>query len=124
MTMRQRAAVDKATAWDLNGQDLDAMRYTISRARGQSSVPLRYDELTELESELRGHIDRLLPTTREAVDRLWHGGTVWHQQISRLDGIERQVGQGLGTGVLSAHVQVQQLAKDCQWLLDHQRQQR
>ncbi|MGX1852071.1 DUF6415 family natural product biosynthesis protein [Streptomyces sp. NPDC055299] len=99
------------------------MRYTISRARGQSSVPLHHDELTELESELRGHIDRLLPAVRESVDKLWHGGTVWHQRISRLDGIERQVGQGLGAGVLSAHVQVQLLAKDCQWLIDHQGQQ-
>lgn len=86
-------------------------------------MPLHYDELTELEAELCSFIDRLLPTAKETTDKLWHGGTAWHQQISRLDGIERQVGQGLGTGALSAHVQVQQLAKDCQWLIDHQGQQ-
>ncbi len=86
-------------------------------------MPLRHAELTELEAELCGHIHRLLPAAKAAVDKLWHGGAAWHQQISRLDGIERQVGQGLGAGVLSAHVQVQQLAKDCQWLIDHQGQQ-
>ncbi|MYT17001.1 hypothetical protein YWIDRAFT_06593 [Streptomyces sp. SceaMP-e96] len=125
MTSPQRVAADEATATDLNGRDLDLgiVHDTISRARGQSSVPLNYDELSKLEAELCGYIAQLLPPAKKAVDKLWHGGTAWHQQISRLDGIERQVGQGLGTGVLSAHVQVQQLAKDCQWLIDHQGQQ-
>ncbi|MEU8784340.1 DUF6415 family natural product biosynthesis protein [Streptomyces sp. NPDC048637] len=125
MTTQQRASACEATAADLNGQDLDlnSVRYAISRARGQSSAPLNHEALTELETELCGYIGSLLPTAKAAVDKLWHGGIAWHQQISRLDGIERQVGQGLGTGVLSAHVQVQQLAKDCQWLIDHQGQQ-
>ncbi|MFG2863188.1 DUF6415 family natural product biosynthesis protein [Streptomyces sioyaensis] len=125
MTTDQRVSAGEATATDPNGNDLDldTVRYTISRARGQSSVPLHYAELTELETELCGYIGRLLPAAKKAVDKLWHGGIAWHQRISRLDGIERQVGQGLGTGVLSAHVQVQQLAKDCQWLIDHQEQQ-
>ncbi|MFD5737071.1 DUF6415 family natural product biosynthesis protein [Streptomyces sioyaensis] len=125
MTTQQRPSAGEAPAMDLHGQDLDldTARYTISRARGQSSVPLHYDELTGLESELCSYIHRLLPAAKKAVDKLWHGGIAWHQRISRLDGIERQVGQGLGTGVLSAHVQVQQLAKDCQWLIDHQGQQ-
>ncbi|WP_432001493.1 DUF6415 family natural product biosynthesis protein [Streptomyces sioyaensis] len=125
MTTQQRSSAGEAPAMDLHGQDLDldTVRYTISRARGQNSVPLHYAELSQLESELCSYISRLLPTAKEAVDKLWHGGTVWHQRISRLDGIERQVGQGPGPGVLSAHVQVQQLAKDCQWLIDHQGQQ-
>lgn len=125
MTTRQRSSAGEAPAMDLHGQDLDldTVRYTIGRARGQSSVPLHYDHLAELEAELCGYINRLLPTAKKTADGLWHGGTAWHQQISRLDGIERQVGQGLGSGVLSAHVQVQQLAKDCQWLIDHQGQQ-
>ncbi|MGW7249014.1 DUF6415 family natural product biosynthesis protein [Streptomyces decoyicus] len=99
--------------------DLNTVRYTISRARGQSSAPLNHEALTELETELSSYINRLMPAAKEAVAKLWHGGTAWHQQISRLDGIERQVRQGLGAGALSAHVQVQQLAKDCQWLIDH-----
>ncbi|PJJ03700.1 hypothetical protein BX264_4090 [Streptomyces sp. 2333.5] len=123
MKPQQLESAGEATATNLNGIDLDTVRFTISRARGQSNVPLHYGELTELESELCGYIDRLLPSAKGAVDKLWHGGIAWHQRISRLDGIERQVGQGLGTGVLSAHVQVQQLAKDCQWLIDHQGQQ-
>ncbi|MFI2257456.1 DUF6415 family natural product biosynthesis protein [Streptomyces tubercidicus] len=126
MTTQQRASVGEEAATVLNGKglDLDKVRCTISRARGQSSVQLHYDELTALESELRGYIAQLLPAVKNAVDKIWHGATAWHQQVSRLDGIERQAGQGLGTGVLSAHVQVQQLAKDCQWLIDHQGQQR
>ncbi|MEU3986767.1 DUF6415 family natural product biosynthesis protein [Streptomyces platensis] len=125
MTTHQRVSACEATATDLKGQDLDlnTVRYAISRARGQSSAPLNHEALTELEAELCTYIDRLLPAAKEAVAKLWHGGTAWHQQISRLDGIEHQVGQGLGAGVLSAHVQVQQLAKDCQWLINHQGQQ-
>ncbi|WP_328547701.1 DUF6415 family natural product biosynthesis protein [Streptomyces platensis] len=125
MTTHQRVSACEATATDLKGQDLDlnTVRYAISRARGQSSAPLNHEALTELEAELCNYIDRLLPAAKEAVAKLWHGGTAWHQQISRLDEIEHQVGQGLGAGVLSAHVQVQQLAKDCQWLINHQGQQ-
>ncbi|MFI7102648.1 DUF6415 family natural product biosynthesis protein [Streptomyces sp. NPDC050161] len=72
--------------------------------------------LAELEQELRAHIARLLPNARESVSRLRHGGEA-HRLTARLDAIAHQARQGLGPGPLSAHVQVQQLARDCAWLL-------
>ncbi|MFI2184632.1 DUF6415 family natural product biosynthesis protein [Streptomyces sioyaensis] len=74
-------------------------------------------ELEKLEEDLRGHIALLLPGARAAAGRLWSGGIEAHRMAARLDGIERQTRQGLGPGALSAHVQVQQLARDCQYLL-------
>ncbi|MEU8919068.1 DUF6415 family natural product biosynthesis protein [Streptomyces nigrescens] len=126
MKTQQLDSVSEATTTELSGQepcfDLNRVRYSISRARGQSSVPFNHEALAELETELCGYIGCLLPTAREAADKLRHG-TEWHQRLARLDGIKRQVEQGLGEGVLSAHVQVQQLALGCQWLIEHGGQQ-
>ncbi|MCB5908184.1 DUF6415 family natural product biosynthesis protein [Streptomyces pinistramenti] len=73
--------------------------------------------LAGLERELRAHIAHLLPDARESINRLRHGGVEAHRMATRLDAITHQTRQGLGPGPLSAHVQVQQLARDCQWLL-------
>ncbi|MFI7099919.1 DUF6415 family natural product biosynthesis protein [Streptomyces sp. NPDC050161] len=117
-------SASEATAAELAGHesplDFDGVRYSISRARGQSSVPFNHGALITLESELCGYIGRLLPAAREAAGKLPRDSAEWHRRISRLNGIELQVEQGLGEGVLSAHVQVQQLARDCRWLIDHQ----
>lgn len=126
MKAQQKASAGEATATELAGQepslDLNTVRYAISRARGQSSLPLDHLALSGLETELCGYIARMLPPARKAAHKLWQGGIARHERTARLDGIERQVEQGLSEGVLSAHVQVQQLAKDCQWLLDHRGQ--
>lgn len=91
---------------------------TVSRALRTNVGRLDVGVLTDLEALLRGHIALLLPPEREASDRLWHGSIEWHRQTARLDGIERQTQQGLGETPLAAHIQVQQLARDCQWLLN------
>lgn len=90
---------------------------TIIRALRASSGTPDAADLIDLEAQLHGHIARLIPSAREAVDRLWHGDTDWHLQVTRLDAIERQLdehaGGRTGTGTLD-HVRI--LVRDCQWL--------
>ncbi|MEC4016198.1 DUF6415 family natural product biosynthesis protein [Streptomyces sp. H27-D2] len=98
--------------------DRDTMQKTISHGLTERSTPLRFEELTELEQLLRGHIHLLLPGVEAKVDRLWHGGREWYRHRAHLDGIRYQADQGLGAGLLSAQLQVRQLARDCRWLLE------
>ncbi|MFI1736564.1 DUF6415 family natural product biosynthesis protein [Streptomyces sioyaensis] len=97
--------------------DVEAISATIRRALCLGSGRPEPDALTELEEELRGHIALLLPEVRESARRLWPNSVDAHRLKARLDGIERQTRQGLGQGTLSAHVQIHQLARDCQYLL-------
>lgn len=70
--------------------------------------------MAELDELLRGHIALLLPDARKTVRRRWPTD---HQLVTRLNGIVGQMNRGLGHGVLSAHVQVHRMARDCQYLL-------
>ncbi|MFJ9855204.1 DUF6415 family natural product biosynthesis protein [Streptomyces sp. NPDC101150] len=97
--------------------DADTMRKTIRRALQLGTGRLELTSMTALEEELRGHIALLLPEAREAAHHRCPAGGESHERTSRFDGIEQQMKQGLGEGQLSAHVQVQQLAKDLQYLL-------
>ncbi|WP_432093734.1 DUF6415 family natural product biosynthesis protein [Streptomyces sp. bgisy100] len=92
---------------------------TIERALRTGTGRLDMDELTAVEELLLGHIQLLLPDAEAAVDRLWRGSLTWYTARAKLDGIHRQVKQGVGDGPLSAHIQVSTLASDCQWLLVH-----
>ncbi|MEC4014781.1 DUF6415 family natural product biosynthesis protein [Streptomyces sp. H27-D2] len=98
--------------------DRDTVKKTISHGLTERSAPLRIEELAGLEQLLRGHIHLLLPEVEAKVDRMRHGGREWYAHRARLDGIRRQVDQGLGAGLLSAQRQVRQLARDCRWLLE------
>jgi hypothetical protein len=98
--------------------DVVTVDATISRALRVNAGRLDLVQLGELEEDLRGHICLLLPEAREAAGHLWRGSTEWHRRIVRLDGIERQVTQGAGDAPLAAHIRVQQLARDCRWLLN------
>ncbi|MCZ1006121.1 DUF6415 family natural product biosynthesis protein [Streptomyces lydicus] len=111
-----------AVARDEPPIDLDAIEATITRALRVNAGHLDVGVLRELEEELRGHVDLLLPEARTAAGCIWHGSIEWHRQTARLDGIERQAMQGVGGSPLAAHVQVQQLARDCQWLLNQRRE--
>lgn len=97
--------------------DVEAISATIRRALCLGSGRPDPDALIELEEELRGHIALLLPEVRGSARKLWPNSIEAHRLKARLDGIERQTRQGLGQGTLSAHVQVHQLARDCQYLL-------
>ncbi|MEC4019404.1 DUF6415 family natural product biosynthesis protein [Streptomyces sp. H27-D2] len=109
---------NQTTEADLEPVDRDTIQKTIGRGLTERSAPLRYEELAELEQLLRGHIHLLLPAVEAKVDRMWHGGREWYGHRARLDGIRRQVEQGLGVGLISAQLQVHQLARDCRWLLE------
>ncbi|MEU9126458.1 DUF6415 family natural product biosynthesis protein [Streptomyces sp. NPDC048506] len=107
----QRTTIGPAPALPI---DADTIGETIRRALWVGAGRPDLDTLAGLEEMLRGHIALLLPDAREAARRRW---STDHQLITRLNGIERQMNQGLGSGALSAHVQVHQLARDCQYLL-------
>lgn len=98
--------------------DVATVQRTIDQGRGLRDLPLTMESLADLERLLRGHITLLLPQAHAATERLPHDSAARHVYISRTEAIERQAEQGLGEGTLSAHVQVAQLARDCQWLLE------
>ncbi|MFJ9411155.1 DUF6415 family natural product biosynthesis protein [Streptomyces sp. NPDC101393] len=97
--------------------DAQTISETIRRARQLGSGRPELSEMVELEEVLRGHIALLLAEARKP-DRAQGQGSVEANRLTgRLDSIERQTRQGLGRGAPAAHVQVHQLAQDCQWLL-------
>ncbi|MFF2807675.1 DUF6415 family natural product biosynthesis protein [Streptomyces sp. NPDC058000] len=97
--------------------DVETMSTTIRRALRLGFGRPAPATLNDLEQELRGHIALLLPEVRESARQLRPSSIEAHRLKARLDGIERQTSRGLGQGVLSAHIQVRQLARDCQYLL-------
>ncbi|MGP8302131.1 DUF6415 family natural product biosynthesis protein [Streptomyces inhibens] len=97
--------------------DVSTIEETIARAQVLRGRAPDTGELGDLEELLRGHIALLLPKARQSARGLCHGSIEAHRLTARLDGIERQTRLGLGSGALSAHVQIHQLARDCQWLL-------
>lgn len=102
----QRAPIDTATIGE-----------TIRRGLALSSSPLDLTAMACLHEDLRGHVALLLPGARDEAGRLWRGGTAWYQRAARLDGIARQAEQPLPADPFAALVQVQLLARDCEWLL-------
>ncbi|MFE0378325.1 DUF6415 family natural product biosynthesis protein [Streptomyces inhibens] len=106
-----------AAAGDALPIDAETISATIRRALRSGSGRPDLGALAELEEDLSGHIALLLPEARQSARRLFHGNIEAHRLTARLDSIERQTRQGLGGGALAAHVQVNQLARDCQWLL-------
>ncbi|WP_329143403.1 DUF6415 family natural product biosynthesis protein [Streptomyces sp. NBC_01456] len=97
--------------------DTDTIRETVRLGLLLSAGPLDRDAMTALHEALRGHVALLLPIARGDADRLWRGGTAWYQRAARLDGIARQAEQPLPVDPFAALVQVQLLARDCEWLL-------
>ncbi|MGD3105816.1 DUF6415 family natural product biosynthesis protein [Streptomyces sp. YGL11-2] len=99
--------------------DAETISETIREALRVGSGRPDLTTLAALEEVLRGHVALLLTEAREMARGRWPSGCEVSRLTARLDGIERQMRQGLGDGALSAHVQVHQLARDCQWLLAH-----
>ncbi|AJC53650.1 DUF6415 family natural product biosynthesis protein [Streptomyces sp. 769] len=100
--------------------DEGMIRSTLVRAQDLRDTSLCTDELAELDGLLRGHIAVLLPEAQAATDKLWRGGMEWSRRTGRLSEIRFRSEQGLGAGRLSALVQINLLARDCEWLLaDH-----
>jgi hypothetical protein len=102
---------------DADSIDTAVIRETVRLGLLLSSGPLDLEAMTGLHEALRGHVALLLPGVREDADRLWRGGTAWYQRAARLDGIARQAEQALAVDPFAALVQVQLLARDCEWLL-------
>lgn len=98
--------------------DVDTIQSTINGAEALRRSSVSPSELVDLELLLQGHIAELLTEAKAAADQLWRGSMEWSLLMGRLSGIRFQSQRGLGDGALSAHVQIAQLASDCQWLLD------
>lgn len=116
---RAQTALARATE---TAEPIDAatIRETVRLGLALSSGPLDRGAMTGLHETLRGHVNLLLPGARDDADRLWRGGTAWYQRAARLDGIARQAEQPLTIDPFAALVQVQLLARDCEWLLGQQ----
>ncbi|WP_030991760.1 DUF6415 family natural product biosynthesis protein [Streptomyces sp. NRRL S-1813] len=80
----------------------------------QSGPPPPYDELVALEQTLLLIIAELYA----AVDERPPAGADDGQVRNRLNSIRYQTAIGLGNGLVSAHMQVRCLARDCQWLVE------
>ncbi|MGW9041164.1 DUF6415 family natural product biosynthesis protein [Streptomyces lydicus] len=97
--------------------DRETISGTIRGALRTGSGPIDLDEMAGLAETLRGHIALLLIEARQTASQLGRGTIEAQQTATRLGSIERQLRRPLASLPLSAHVQVQRLARDCQWLL-------
>lgn len=107
-----------AASTDAELIDTATIRETIRLGLLLSAGPLDHGAMVGLHEDLRGHVALLLPGAREDADSLWRGDTAWYQRAARLDSITRQLEQALAVDPFAAMVQVQLLARDCDWLLD------
>ena len=98
--------------------DVLTIEETLARAQALRGTTPDLSELAELKQLLRGHIALLLPYAQSATDNLWRGSVEWSARMGRLSGIRFQFKQAPGQGRHSTHVQINQLTRDCQWLLD------
>ncbi|MDT0459632.1 DUF6415 family natural product biosynthesis protein [Streptomyces sp. DSM 41527] len=97
--------------------DAATISKTISRALSMGAAPLDLDALVELYNELCEHIGFLLPKPCETTRHAAPADAEAHRLRARLAGIGRQARLPLPRAGLLVHVQVQLLARDCQWLL-------
>ncbi|MFI0218830.1 DUF6415 family natural product biosynthesis protein [Streptomyces lydicus] len=97
--------------------DWETISATICSALRTGSGPIDLDKVTALAETLRGYIALLLIEAREAASPVKRATLEAHQVASRLASVEQQLHGPLASRPLSAHVQVHQLARDCQWLL-------
>ncbi|GES28967.1 DUF6415 family natural product biosynthesis protein [Streptomyces angustmyceticus] len=102
--------------------DVLTIEETITLALGASRGQLQVSALVDLGARLRGHIALLRGPARKAADEMWHGGVAWYRHVARLDGIERQTAQAPSPLPFAALIEVQLMARDCQWLLDGYRE--
>ncbi|MFG2226932.1 DUF6415 family natural product biosynthesis protein [Streptomyces sp. NPDC048644] len=117
MTADHAERVDAATAEMTASIDSHTIGKSIARARALSVTAPSRHELLEIEELLREHIASLLLAVQATADKRWGVGIERSRRMRRLKGIRTQSERGLGPGRLSAHVQINQLARDCQWLL-------
>lgn len=96
------------------------IRDTIARAHATAAVLPQYQDLVELEQLLRGHLGLLLPSAQASTNRLNRGTVLWHLRQTTIDRAWRALAEGMGDGLRSAAVHVQELARVCQFLLSWQ----
>lgn len=118
-TAQEAVADSRETAADVpDAIDILTIEETIERAHGVSRGQAPLTALVELEAQLRGHLAVLGESARKAADQMRHGGVNRHRHITRLDSIERQATQEPSPLPFTALIEVQLMARDCQWLLD------
>lgn len=94
----------------------EVMQDAVNRAL-RPGPPAPYDELVALEQTLLVAIADLWAAV-DAAERPHLDASGQERRRARMEAIRYQTAVGLGDGLMSAHMQVRALARDCQWLLD------
>ncbi|MCM2580648.1 DUF6415 family natural product biosynthesis protein [Streptomyces meridianus] len=104
---------------DLDALPIDAatIRASVERAATVTAVLPQYQDLVTLAQLLRGHLHLLLPDAQADTDRLNRGTALWHQRQTTIDRTRRTLAEGMGHGLLSAAMHVQELGRACGFLL-------
>ncbi|UQA97460.1 DUF6415 family natural product biosynthesis protein [Streptomyces halobius] len=102
--------------------DVDRIALTIDHALAERRVLPPYEELTDLEQLLRRHIQLLLPVVQERTNGMDRGSAAWYERQAALDSVRHLVDRGMGNGLMSATVHVQELGRACRFLLDYYRE--
>ncbi|MGP3979504.1 DUF6415 family natural product biosynthesis protein [Streptomyces sp. KR80] len=103
------------------GDEIDVARIglTIDQALAERRVLPPYEELSDLEQRLRGHIQLLLPVVQEHTRGMDRGSAMWYQRQTTLDSVRHLLDGGMGEGLMSATVHVHELGRTCRFLLDY-----
>ncbi|MCT2592974.1 DUF6415 family natural product biosynthesis protein [Streptomyces sp. N2-109] len=98
--------------------DAERVRALIQRALHPRAMP-DGAEVAELKRELCSFVRTLLPEAEAAVDKLWYGSLIWFQRCGRLKLVRELQEQGPDVQLLTPHVYVRHLARDCRVLLEY-----
>ena len=111
-------AKGSAATQDATPIDADTVRSTIARVSETRAVLPQYQDLVNLQQLLRGHLRLLLPLAQARANRLNRGSTLWYQRQTTIDRARLALDEGMGDGLRSAALHVQELSRHCEFLLN------
>lgn len=103
----------KPTDQQASHQPADAL---IAEALTATRIPPTIDRCEHLNAQLRARIAALIPVVQGQADRMDRGHVGWYNRRRLLDHTQATLGQGLGAGLMSAALHVEELARHCRAL--------
>lgn len=94
-------------------QTLDSL---IDEALGAKRMLPPYQRCEELDMLLRAAIEGILPTVRAEAEQAVERSRNWYELRHLLEDVDEALGEGLGSGLMSAAIQVGRLAEQCRRL--------